>query len=488
MRTAKGSEGARMRRVAAALAACAAACCAEPARGQAGAGTGLPGRPGQASIYSADRRFLVTGLTSGENMVLAGQLAELGDKIEKKTGMALPMRRDQVLGVMVQSGSTPEAQVLKMQGWDDGRFYQRLVVPGRYRLDGEDLLESAAWLLLNRYAAEYTPTANRSGIGAETPEWISAGVAQNCQAALRSRNRDWIARELGEGRHMQLAQVVRQNALPPGRWREKAYAAAAVEYLFPDGDLQAWARLFKAVGTRQAVDPEWLRKNCAVLADQWPETAWREHLAGRARARTIEAWSDQGLRLEERLLQILNCRPREYLGGMPADAPEELFARDLVEHRGEPWAAPLAAALSMQVQSLKLGAPPALQETLSSYASYFDLFGAPPKEKTPWWKKARADDRTLRPPDDAGWQIALNQLWLRAERAHQGFLERHQTRKRYLDAFDREEAGEFDDPAPNAFDAPRTRWQQYVDEAERRLDGDPAMPAGRSGRRGATFP
>lgn len=426
------------------------------------------GRPGQASIYSADRRFMVSGLTSAENMVLAGQLAELAGRIEAKTGMPLPMRRDQVLGVMVQSATSPDTQVLKMQGWDDGRFYQRLVVPGRYRLDGEDLLEAACWLLLNRYAAEYTPAAQHTGIGATVPEWISAGLVQNTQAALRSRNRDWISRELADGRHLSLALIVKQTVLPPGRWREKAYASAAVEFLFPDGDLQTWATLFKAAGTRQAIDPAWLRQNSPALAGQNPEAAWREHLAGRSRARTIEAWSDRGLQIEERLLQALNFRPRELVSGVPAEVPPDLFARDLMAYRDQEWVASLAAALTMQIQSLRLGAPPLLQEVLASYAAYFDQLTTPPPEKSAWWRRTKRDPRKIQPPDDATWQVALNQLWLRAERAHQQFLERNQTRKRYVDAFDQSGSSDFDEPLPALFDVPRTRWQRYVDEIEER--------------------
>ena len=426
------------------------------------------GRPGHATISSADRRFTVSGMTSAENMVLAGQLADMAGRIEERTGMPLPMRAGQTLGVMVQSASSPDAQMLKMQGWDDGRFYQRLVVPGRHRLEGEDLLEAAAWLLLNRYAAEYTPLAQRSGVGAAVPEWISAGLGHNTQTSLRSRNRDWIAREMAEGRHVPLAQVVRMETLPPGRWREKAYAAAAVEFLFPDGDLQTWATLLKAVGTRQAVDPAWLRRHAPALAERNPEEAWREHLAARVRSRTIEAWSDRSLQVEEQLLELLNFRPREYGAGTAPGVPHELFARDLVAYRDQEWAAPTASALSLRLQGLRLGAPPALQEVLASYAAYFDQFSVPPAQKTSWWRRTPRDARKPQPPDDATWQIALGQLWMRAERAHQRFLERHQTRKRYVDAFDQPTVGMFDELPPTLFDVPRTRWQRYVDEIEER--------------------
>ncbi|NCA81808.1 MAG: hypothetical protein EOM72_03570 [Opitutae bacterium] len=427
------------------------------------------GASGRATIYSADRRFMVSGMTSAENMVLAGQLAELAGQVEEKTGMPLPLQRDQVLGVMVQSSSSPDAQVLKMQGWDEGRFYQRLVVPGRIRLDGEDLMDGACWLLLNRHAAEYTPASQRAGMGATVPDWISAGLAQNTQAALRSRNRDWISREIAEGRVLSLAQVVKQEVLPPGRWREKAYAAAAVEFLFPDGDLNTWAALFKAVGTRQPIDPAWLRKACPALRDRNPEKAWRGQLEQRARSRTLEAWSDRSLQIEERLLQALNFRPRDLAPGVPDDVPQEAFARDLVDYRGQEWTRSVAAALSLQVQSLKLGAPPPLQDVLASYAAFFDQLTTPPPEKHSWWRRSKKDPAKLRPPDDATWQVALNQLWMRAERAHQDFLENHQTRKRYVDSFDKAAPGAFDDPPPSVSDLPRTRAQTYVDEVEERL-------------------
>ena len=102
-----------------------------------------PGKPGREAITSADRRFMVSGLTSAENMVLARKLSEHAARIEAVAGLPLPMRRDQILGVMVQGSSAPDAQVLKVQGWDDGQFYQRLVAPGARQLDEEDLLEGA---------------------------------------------------------------------------------------------------------------------------------------------------------------------------------------------------------------------------------------------------------------------------------------------------------------------------------------------------------
>ncbi|HRT04190.1 MAG TPA: hypothetical protein P5204_00685 [Kiritimatiellia bacterium] len=446
-----------------------AGACACAALGQADAPPAWPaGKPGRAAITSADRRFMVSGLSSAENMVLARKLSEHAARIEAAAGLPLPMRRDQILGVMVQSSSAPDARVLKVQGWDDGQFYQRLVVPGARQLDEEDLLEGATWLLLNRYAAEYAPASQRHGLGATVPDWISAGLAQNAQAAGRARNREWIARELAEGRILPLAQVVKQEVLPSGRWREKAYAAAAVELLFPDGDARAWTALFKSVGLRQPIDAAWLRQNCAALGARNPEAVWKEFLERKARARTAEAWGDRSLQIEEKLLQTLNFRPRDWLEAVPDDVPQELFARDLIDLRGESWTPPLAGALAMQVRSLELGAPPALLGVLASYVAFFEQLGTPPAEKKAWWQRERKEDGALRPPDDATWQVALNQLWLRAERAHQAFLESHQNRKRYVDSFDRAAPGDLAAPDPAAADLPRTRMQKAVDEFEER--------------------
>jgi len=52
---------------------------------------------------------------------------------------------------------------MKVQGWDDGRFYQRLVVPNAVRLDEEDLFEAACWLLLNRWPA-HRPRRGHAGL------------------------------------------------------------------------------------------------------------------------------------------------------------------------------------------------------------------------------------------------------------------------------------------------------------------------------------
>jgi len=423
------------------------------------------GRSGRASIYSADRRFMVSGMTSAENLILVRQLSELAAQVKELTGMPVPFQRDQVLGVMIQSSPKPDAQIMKIQGWDGGKFYQRLVVPGGSRFDPEDLKDAVCWLMLNRYVAEYTPRSQRAGMGCTVSDWISSGLSQQTQPSLCSRNREWISRELDEGRVLPLAKVIKLEVLPPGRWREKAYAAAAVEFLFPARDLTTWAMLFKAVGTRQPLDAAWLRRHSPALQNQNPEAVWRSFLEQQARERTVEAWSDRGLQIEAKLLQALNFSPRDLVSGVPPEVPSNLYARDLIAYRGQKWATLSASALSLEIQTLMLGAPPSLQGVLSSYSTYFNQLARPPEPKRSWWRRKKKNLNKLSPPDDATWQIALGQLWMRAERSHQAFLESHQLRKRYVDSFDRLTGTDFSD-APASSDAPRTRLQKAVDAFE----------------------
>ena len=52
------------------------------------------GKPGRAAMYSADRRFMVSGLTSAENMLLAGKLAELARQVGLTARYGIPLGAD----------------------------------------------------------------------------------------------------------------------------------------------------------------------------------------------------------------------------------------------------------------------------------------------------------------------------------------------------------------------------------------------------------
>lgn len=435
---------------------------------QGGGGLGVPGR---ASVQSADRHFRVSGLSSAENLVWAEKLSDLARWVEEWTGHPLPFDREQIISVSFRSQSSAAAQVLRVQGWEEGRFYQRLVAPGAWGVDAEDFSEAACWLLLNRYAAATTPPLLRLGMGAESPDWLAYGLAQNAQSVLSSRNREWIAREWSAGRAMALADVIKLEHLPAGRWREKAYAAAAVEFLFPDESPEVWQEIFQALGGREPLDARWLQRHSPALAGQNPEAAWRAWLIRFSSVNRLAGQKDRGFRQEMLLLDILNFRPRELAVDVPEDIPDELFASDLTDYRGQTWCLQLASALRMRVQDLGPGAPPSLREVLTAYSAYFAQLTRPPRPKLHWWQRSIAEDTSASPPppDDAAWALALHQLWQRAERLHQQFLETAQSRKQYVDEWDLQtmdaETLRHDHVLGDAEGA-RTPLQRYVDRFE----------------------
>ena len=94
---------------------------------------------------------------------------------------------------------------------------------------------------------------------------------------------------------MPLATVIKQEVLP-GPLARKSLAAAAVEFLLPDGDRtrgpgcsKPWERARPSM--RLLTTP-------ARLRDRHPEEAWRTFLLASARSRSVEAWGSR-LQIED---------------------------------------------------------------------------------------------------------------------------------------------------------------------------------------------
>lgn len=429
---------------------------------------GAMGDADHAAVRSSDLHFLVTGPASGENLKWVEQLSAQEAAVEKWVGREVPFAGHPPIAVSFRTRAEGTEPVIKVQGWEDGRFLQRLAAPGAWGLDDEDFAEAACWLLLNRLAAEETPQAMRFGMGAEAPDWLACGLCQAIAPALRARNREWIVRDVKNGRTMRLGEIVKMERLPAGRWREKAYAGAAVEFLLPSGAAGPWGEVFAALGRREALSARWLRGHCpALAAGKNPEDEWRAWLVRLASAEAADR-QDRSLRQEALLVDILNVRPRDWSPDVPDGVPEELFARELASWRGQEWCVALAGRLLVRTKELAVASPPELREAVTAYSAYFAQLTTPPKPKAHWWQRSSGEGTEApRPPDDAAWALALNQLWQRAERLHQQFLETTLARKRYVDGWDvqaREFAGDSDGAEDD--DGPRTPGQQYLDRFE----------------------
>ena len=421
-----------------------------------------------SSVRSADLHFRVSGLSSEENLRWLERLSVQEKALEKWVGKEVPFGRDQGIGVSFRTRADAAEPVVRVQGWEEGRFIQRLAAPGAWGLDNEDFAEAACWLLLNRLAADETPPEMRFGMGAETPDWLACGVAQATAPALRVRNREWVARELREGRAMRLAEIVKMERMPAGRWREKAYAGAAVEFLLPSGAAECWQEVFSALGRREALSAIWLREHCPALAGKNPENEWRAWLARLASAEAAERQEDRSLRQESLLMDLLAVHPRDWVPDVPDGVPEEVFARDLAAWRNQPWCRTLAEGLLTRTKELAVASPPMLREAAGAYAAYFAQLATPPKAKTHWWQRSDESGTELpRPPDDATWALALNQLWQRAERLHQQFLETTLARRQYVDGWDvRTRDDERIYGKSTEDEEPRTALQRYLDTIE----------------------
>lgn len=428
----------------------------------------------RSTVRSGDLHYLVSGLSPADNLRWLDRLSTREKAFCKWVGRAVPFGSDPPVAISFRSRAEGIEPVVRIQGWEDGRFLQRLAATGVWGVEAEDFDEAVCWLLLNRLAAESAPPDLRFGMGAETPDWIACGLARNLDPALRARNREWIVRDWREGRAMPLAEVVKLSRLPSGQWREKAYAAAAVEFLLPSGAADVWQTVFSAIGRRETLNARWLRAHIPALAGKAvsPESEWRAWLA-RTAASGSTAGQDRSLAQEALLMDLLTVRPRDWSPDVPGEVPPEVFARELAAWRGQEWCTRLAGQLLVRVQELVPGAPESLRGALAAYASYFAQLGTPPARKKHWWERDDASTPAAapRPPDDGAWSLALNQLWQRAESLHRDFLETTLARRQYIDAWEtRFRAGTSDFPgvSPDSADAAdsRTPIQRYLDRID----------------------
>lgn len=444
-----------------------------------------PQTPSRTAIHTRDNRFIVGGMTSAENLRLAGQISEWATAIEARIGRKTPwLGQGQVIGITVPRDAAPNAPYRRMQGWESGRFYQRIATPPADLLDPEDLQTALAATLLTRCAAALAPAGRRNGLGPRPPDWLSVGVAQSIQASVGARNRDWVAMELADRSKppMALSDILRLRRLPPGRWREKAYAHAAADFLAPpDRDPAAtFAALLAAIARDTPIDDAFLRSAFPDLfSRRAPDDAFRDFLARWARPAAAGTASDAAPRrfggrdyaAEQALLRALLVRPADWVSGLPPDAPAELPADALLTYRNEPWAAPLATALRSYLLAFSAEASPALQHVFAAYEGYFEFFRHPPEplpERRLFRRTPRRNDPAAPTTDDA-WLLALTQLWRRARDLHQAYLRRQEEQSAWLDAVEesylaRQPLPAAPSPSPDpSLPPPRTPIQRYLD-------------------------
>ena len=426
----------------------------------------LPAAGGDA-MFSPDKRLRVTGLSPEDNFTLARSLAETAAAVEDALALPYPASVGGPIQLFVQPPDAPDSAPTALQSWQNGRFHQRLLLPHPLRLDPEDLRETLVSLLLSRYAAARLPKDRRTGVPPAVPDWLSSGLAQNVHPDLRVRNAEWLRTEIGTTPPPTLAETVRALSLPSGRWRRKAYAAAAVRFLFPDRDAPLWTALLDRLAAGAPLTPEWLRANCPALAGGKVEARWQDFLRARAEtASIVPGTASADLDTEERLLSLLTFSPARLVPDLPPGFPSEMYAADLVDHRAAPCTPSIANQLAMQLRVLAASASPELQPVLAAYLRYFEALRVPPAPPARWWRRQTPAQRNA-PKDDETWRITLSQLWRQADSLHRDYLRAAAARTRYVDLFDRATASASPLVNPLPPDAPRTPIQLYIDAFDR---------------------
>ncbi len=420
----------------------------------------LPGKtPAPRAVSSASRRFLVTGLDPAAAMSLAVAAEEAAARLEAILRRPIPFARNQpVIFSARRDEKTGRGLVVKGQGWTDRGLAQELEIVNVEQVDQEDLLEALSWLLANRYLAARQTAASRRARLAETPEWLSAGLAQNLYQSLRARNARLALKQWLDGKPMSVPEIVALHYLPAGRWSEKAFCGVLTDWLLSSpARLNVWDRLVAILAVHTPVTAPGLAE--VLLGKNDPrelEKHWELWLAHQMQIRRMgKASEDDPVKELEAQLVI---RPEEWPELESLELPETLTLAQLIEHREEKWMPSVAWRLEIGIRHLGLGRDKAFQRVLDSYGAFVSAL-AP--RKTPglfgWFRRLRPNDVALRK---------------RLEAAGRSLEEYRAVRGERIRFVNQAEAGFFGG-APETDDMlrriPRSQLQRYVDAAEGNL-------------------
>jgi hypothetical protein len=416
----------------------------------ASAQTGSPAPTAGAVAISSSRRFIVSGMSSAENVSFCISMEEVAKKVGGVLGLEIPFARSQSVQVQIRHDpSAPRGRVIRAQGWVDRQLSQKLIITNFERVNEEDTLEGLCWLLLNRLVVARQTFEQKTTCLGTVPDWLSTGVAQNLYLALRDRNSQVALSRWREGKSLPLAAILEFEYLPEGRWSEKAFSGLAVDWLT---SLPRAAGVFDRLLTRLAGGGKLTVEELSEVvlgreAAAELEKNWDLWLAQQTQVKRYGGSmpGDQIAAIEE----LRTVRPEDF-GFVAEDGlPSELDLRQVIESRGEPWLQKLAVTLSLKAKALGLGEPEEYRAVADRYGAFFDGLAA------------RASRRTL------------DRLLAEAERGLAEYRDLVTERRRYVTEV--EKAVARFNVAPSVSNTvadmlrsiPRSELQRYVDEVER---------------------
>lgn len=333
-----------------------------------------PVRPLPSAAISSTHRFMATGaLDSAGKVTFAAAAEDAAERLETALGIQLPFGRGQPVELVARvDPAVPSGSVIRAQGWVDRALAQKLIVINPEKADQEDVLEGLCWLLLNRCVIAGQDVETREARLGEVPDWLSVGAAQNLYPHLRARNRQVVIRAWKAGTAPAFAEVLGFTLLPPGRWGQKAFCAAAVDLIASSGSAgEVFRGLFDRLARGEPVDAAWMAgASVAGGATKDLEKEWDLWIARQTQVRRYgeTAGSEPAAALRAALeIDPLLC-------GFTADdgLPAVMTPADLIDRRGEPWMPKLAGGLSLKVRGLGLGESEAFRRTADRYGDFFD--------------------------------------------------------------------------------------------------------------------
>jgi len=417
--------------------------------------------PGATAI-STSHRFLVSGMSSAENAALAAAAEDVAERIEALVGRRLPFQRGETLQLSIRfAEQAPRPQVVKAQGWVDRQLAQKLVVVNPGSADQEDVLEGLCWLMLNRYVVARQDVEARSKRLGTVPDWLAAGVAQSLFISLRARNSHVVLKRWQRGEAMELEDLLALEYLPDGRWAEKAFCGAAVDWL---AELPRANELFAAMLDRRArrelITADWLGQRITGSAQaREAEKAWSLWIAQQSNVkRHLGGATEEDLYA---LGSLMKVRPEEFGITAATNAPQEMDFEELLDHRREPWMGSLAAVLSLKVKGLGIAASPEFREVVTAYGRFLD--GLAKHAAAGWFSRFVRNVPSRR---------GLERMLAAADESRDGYRRSLRARERYVSGVERGVQAGWAATDTNAVarmdrSIPRTELQRYVDEIEK---------------------
>ena len=227
------------------------------------------------AVYSTSQRFLVAGMTKGDNVRVAQWGDDVDSRLQGLVGMRLDINFPTICRILGETNKTHGSiHIVKNQGWAHGRLMQQLRIYEPDAAPREDVLEGFCWLMLNRFPIERQDRLQRMRRLSSFPDWLAVGVAQNLFPSLRSRNNLLLLKHWE--RVPSFEKIMSYDYLPEGRWLEKAACGAAVEWLHATDQLTGFfSAATKRVVTHKEITLDWtLEQLDSVASLKELEKSW----------------------------------------------------------------------------------------------------------------------------------------------------------------------------------------------------------------------